>query len=262
MGVQRQEIKKDDDKDKPPAPNQPPPPSGPAAKYYQAKPGFANFYFNKQERDRLLAGFKKHGDFTNMTGTWSITTSGKINDKDNTFTASIEDLKEGGTLRTLVKAKVGGLDMPVLEPLKTPPPEVSELKEPPNSGGLMLALYEYRTLLTLGEKGFVTDFSHGGVEPFYVPTGEAGKREKVMAEVLRTKASGVAAKWYFSQKDQSLLGFEVAPDSEDDPCEVYLSDYKKVDGRDLPQRIEVHYGDRTYAVLNMSGDGFQIAAAK
>ena len=26
-------------------------------------PGFANYYFNSLERDRLLAAFKKHGDF-------------------------------------------------------------------------------------------------------------------------------------------------------------------------------------------------------
>ena len=38
----------------------------PAAKFYEAKPGFANYYFNKQERDRLLAGFQKHGDFARL----------------------------------------------------------------------------------------------------------------------------------------------------------------------------------------------------
>src|SRR5262249_48943439 len=28
--------------------------TGPAAKYFEAKPGFVNYYFNRQERDRLL----------------------------------------------------------------------------------------------------------------------------------------------------------------------------------------------------------------
>src|SRR5205823_4042805 len=39
------------------------PKDSPAAKLYEPKPGFANYYFNKQHRDRLMAGFKKHGDF-------------------------------------------------------------------------------------------------------------------------------------------------------------------------------------------------------
>src|SRR6516165_10192690 len=57
-----------DDPDQKPPPKLPPvkivkgPPS-PASKYYQPKPGFSNFYFNKLEQDRLLAAFHKHGDF-------------------------------------------------------------------------------------------------------------------------------------------------------------------------------------------------------
>jgi serine protease Do len=70
--------------------------------------------------------------------------------------------------------------------------------------------------------------------------------------VLRTRFAGIDGKWYFSTKDGSrgqLLAFEVTPERDEDPCEVYLSDYQKVDGRMLPQRIEVRQGDKTYAVL-------------
>jgi hypothetical protein len=74
--------------------------------------------------------------------------------------------------------------------------------------------------------------------------------------VLRTQQAGVSAKWYFSQQDQTLLGFEVYPDEKDDPCEVYLSDYKKVDGRDLPHRVEVRYGDNRYARLTVKSYAF------
>src|SRR5262249_52153786 len=46
----------------PQPPQQPKGPPSPALKFYEAKKGFANFYFNRQERDRLLAAFRKHGD--------------------------------------------------------------------------------------------------------------------------------------------------------------------------------------------------------
>jgi hypothetical protein len=78
----------------------------------------------------------------------------------------------------------------------------------------------------------------------------------VYAEVIRTAQAGLPAKWYFSTKEDGtkgqLLGFEVTTDPDDDPCEVYLSDYKDVEGRQMPGRIEVRYGDKVYAVLNVT----------
>src|SRR5262249_42746389 len=86
MGVQRQELPgqpADDDPNKPKPPPQPRPPAekpDPAlAKDYEAKPGFANYYFNKLERDRLLAEFaKRHGDFSKAQGDWTIKAAGTL----------------------------------------------------------------------------------------------------------------------------------------------------------------------------------------
>jgi hypothetical protein len=109
----------------------------------------------------------------------------------------------------------------------------------------------YRQLLAFGEKGFVGEFSHGGHEPFYLPTPPGAKpdynAQKVMCEVLRTRHANMSARWYFSLKDQRLLGFEVSIDRDDDPCEVTLLDYKPVDGRLLPHKMQVRHGDEVYA---------------
>jgi serine protease Do len=264
MGVQRQEIKNPDDKP-PPPPDAPKPPPAPkeVAKLYVAKPGFANFYFNEKERDRLLAEFRKHGDFSTLTGLWEFTAGGTINDRNNSLKALIEDVKskDSKEVTPTVKFNLGGVGIQ-LEPLNAN----EDRREPPNSGGLMYAMYLYRLMLTAGAKGFDREFIHGGVEPFYVPGPEPAKREftkeRVMAEVIRTEGGGVSAKWYFSTKDYSLLGFEVSIDKEDDPCEVFLSDYKKVDGRDLPHKIEVWYGNKRYANLTIPADGYKLSTAK
>src|SRR5262249_21383663 len=65
MGIQRKEL--GDGKGQPgPGPGPGPiikgPPQGPspAMKYFKAKPGFANYYFNELERDRQLAAIKKY----------------------------------------------------------------------------------------------------------------------------------------------------------------------------------------------------------
>jgi serine protease Do len=265
MGVQRQEIKNPDDKPPPPPPDAPKPPPAPkeVAKLYVAKPGFANFYFNEKERDRLLAEFRKHGDFSTLTGPWELTAGGAINDRNNTLKAIMEDVKakDSKEVTPTVKFNLGGVGI-VLEPLNAK----EDRREPPNSGGLMYAIYLYRLMLTAGPKGFDREFIHGGVEPFYVPGPDPAKREyvkeRVMAEVIRTEGAGVTAKWYFSTKDYSLLGFEVSIDKEEDPCEVFLSDYKKVDGRDLPHKIEVWYGNKRYANLTIPADGYKLSTAK
>jgi hypothetical protein len=57
----------------------------------------------------------------------------------------------------------------------------------------------------------------------------------------------VPCKWFFSLKDQTLLGFECFIEKDKDPCEIALSDYREVDGRKLPHRIEVRYSDKEFA---------------
>ena len=157
---------------------------------------------------------------------------------------------------------VDGLEY-TLEPLSTGE-KAENFKDPPESGGLLLALYQYRQLLAYGPKGFVGEFYHGGVEPFYPP----GDREKpdygkvrVEAEVLRTKHAGVPAKWYFAREDDrsgrwkkgQLIGFEVTADKDEDPCEVYLSEYRNVGGgRSLPHKVEVRRGDKRFASLSVT----------
>src|SRR5262245_19436485 len=97
QGVQRRVVEEDEDK-KPKQvqqrrPNQPPP-SGPAAKLYEAKPGFANYYFNKLERDRLLAGFRKLGDFTKSNGPFQLSGSAQIKRNLQTFKFDIQPSKD------------------------------------------------------------------------------------------------------------------------------------------------------------------------
>jgi S1-C subfamily serine protease len=167
----------------------------------------------------------------------------------------------GGT-KTVVRLALGAVKFD-LDPLKVDQ-EPANLKEPRGSGGLLEALYQYRRFLTLGASGFEGHFSYGGYEPFYPPPAD-GKETKslndwrVDAEVMLTEHAAVSTKWYFSRKDQTLLGFEVTIDKEEDPCEVYLSEYKAVDGRQLPHRFEVRYGNDRFGVFTVNS--YKLAAA-
>jgi serine protease Do len=252
MGVMRKEIP---EPGKPAGPQPviaaPAPPPAAVAKLYEAKPGYANFYFNKQERDRLLNTFANNsGKFAGLTGTWTIKGEGKVKDTQSTveFKIAEEKDKEGKTETTVRYSKGGVNDLYVLQPLKSGQSQ-EDLENPPGSGGLLFALMQYRQMLAVGEKGFPGDgFAHGGWEPFY-PDGKAA----VPCEVLLTKLGSVSGKWYFSKKDGTLLGGEVyLLEREKDPCELYFSDYKKVDGRSLPGKIEVRYGKDVFANINVT----------
>jgi hypothetical protein len=110
--------------------------------------------------------------------------------------------------------------------------------------------------LTKGAAGFEAEFAHGGIEPFY-PYPADGSAPKSLAdlrvdcEVLRTRHASIDCKWYFSRKDYTLLGMETYITRDADPCEVYFFDYRTVEGRKLPHRIEIRYGDKRYAILTV-----------
>jgi S1-C subfamily serine protease len=168
----------------------------------------------------------------------------------------------GGT-KTVVRLNLGSIKYD-LDPLKLDQ-ELDNMKQPRGSGGLLAALYQYRRLMTLGASGFEGHFYYGGNEPFYLPPGDdkqpkSLKDRRVDAEVLLTEHAAVPAKWYFSRKDHTLLGFEVWINPDEDPCEVYLSDYKTIDGRQVPHHIEVQHGNDRFATFSIKN--FQVAALK
>jgi S1-C subfamily serine protease len=267
MGVIPKTLIEGEAKPAPPPPKQAVPalkgPPSPAAKYYLPKPGFANFYFNKLEKDRLMAAFKKHGDFSAVGGTWNI--QGNVRLKklrtSSPFSAEIAEVKQGNSFKPVVKLTVA--DYPYqLEPQKEQEP--AALRMPPESGGFLSALYVYNQLLTQGEKEF-SEFAHGGHEPFYPPpaSGKAPKSPadlRVETEVLNTRLGPFLTKWFFDLKDQKLLGYEVRLEDNEDPCEVYLSDYRAVEGRQLPHRIQVIYGNGHFGTFEATS--YKLAAAK
>lgn len=266
MGVQRKEIKDSsaDNDPKQPNPQQPKPPAvpkdSPAAKFYEAREGFANYYFNKEARERLLTAFGKFGDFKKLTGKWVL--SGDLQFEDQPPVGVELSLTEGE--KPTVSFIQGGNITFDVKPLEGE--TLDKLRLPPESGGLLMALYQYRQLLTLpsGEKTFL-EFTHGGHEPYYVPGPDKSKpdyaKERIDTEVIHTQLGAFPAKWFFTLQDETrgpvslkahtLAGFEVSLDREEDPCEVYLADYRPVQAREFPHRIEVRYKDKRYGTLTL-----------
>jgi hypothetical protein len=203
---------------------------------------------------QLWEAFVKHGDFSSFQGEWAIEGDMETAASKTPCRLTLGETKiSDNEVHPIVK--FFGATEYVLDPLKQNLVD-AERTAPVGSGGLLMAFHQYKVLLSRGLPGFGRNAAHGGHEPFYPYPADGAKPKRlrdlrVDTEVLRTETAGVAAKWYFSMTDRRLLGFEVFPENNADPCEMYLSDYRAVEGRQLPHRIEVRFGDNRFAVLNI-----------
>lgn len=255
-------------------PGQPPPPKpkafGEGAKQFEERKGFANYYFNRLERDRVLAAAKKVADYTMATGDWVWTGSFEREGRPADFLIKLEEVKDPADPKNthpLVTVQLGLTDYK-LEPQKQGL-TTADLTEPPYTGGLMMALYQYKRLLTVGPAGFENDrCNHGGHEPVYFLPADGSKPKKfddvrVWAEVIRTEHQDVPGKWYFYRGDLNpqlagkhpfpegaLIAAEVLVDRASDPCELYFGSFQDVGGRKLPYQMEVRFADKRFAMFN------------
>src|SRR5579883_520695 len=144
---------------RPPQPQRPDPgrekaKKSPAMKLVKEKKGFANYHFNEVQQKKLWAAFQKHGDFTAVPGPWLLTGAFDANERKGEMAFSVTESADG----PVAKIRLNVEDE--LRPLKadvTP----AELQLPQSSGGLLVALYNYRRLLTAGPAGFEGGFDHG-----------------------------------------------------------------------------------------------------
>src|SRR5262249_12164256 len=163
-----------------------------------------------------------------LRGNWGFSGKAERGEKKRAESASVkitDNRSKEGTPPDEVVGIFDAIDWTV-QPLNTAVTG-APLKAPPDSGGLLVSLYHYRQFLAFGAEGFKQEFSHGGVEPFYLPPPDTGKPDwKALrrdCEVIRTTLGGVNGKWYFSEG--LLIGAEISLDREEDPCELYFSNY-------------------------------------
>ena len=223
----------------------------PANKLYEAKPGFANYYFNRQAQASLKAATLARGDFATEQGTWVMTGTVELADRKGDATITFGDSAAG---LAQVKLDRGGV-VDAVAPLKVGAP-LGELQLPQGSGGMLAALYQWRRLLTQWDAGFEGGFDHGGHEPWYALGGKDPVGPRTDCEVLKTRHGTLDGKWYFDLTGRRLLGLESALTREDDPCELTFGDYRPVEGRELPHAITARVGERVYATIRVNSYTF------
>jgi len=189
--------------------------------HYEVRPGFANYYYNRHHLDRVWKGFAGHGDFSALLGNWTL--GGQS--------------LQGGDVQFQIDEQRGVAILPAGQSTVDFTSQFGRDLKPLGSGGLLTALACWRRMLLVGPQRY------GKVE--YVGTAPlAGSMLTV--DVVSATNEGVESHFLFDPDEGQLVGLEMFPASDVDPCEIYFADYREVDGRRLPHELEVRHGDLVF----------------
>lgn len=186
-----------------------------------ARSGYANYYFNELNRDRVWSAFAKSGDFAGAAGAWKL----------------IGEMEGGGKVDIALADETSAGTFPQGAVKLEPNQDLDQQLGPAGSGGLLVALHLWRTLLISGPQKF-GDVNYYGTAPY---TGIEGQ-----ADVLVATRNVAEMNLIFDPKSGQLTIIEMTADPDADPCEVRFSDYRDVVGRQVPHRLEVRQGDTVF----------------
>jgi len=219
---------------KPQPPRRPGPPAHAApkmpaavAKYFKARRGYANYYFNTLNRDRVWDRFAAEANCQQLDGKWTL--SGKIANRGD-----VEIILDEQEIRA---------DFPQGQVKVDLSKDFDTQLAPAGSGGLLVSLHLWKKLLTTGPAQF------GDV--YYLGTAPVLNQEGVYDVLVGTR-NVVETRFMFDPRSGKMIGLEMYPDLSLDPCEISFSDYRDINGRSLPHQLKVRYGNNEFAVIELT----------
>jgi hypothetical protein len=195
--------------------------------FFEERSGYANYWFNRYHQQRVWNTFLAKGDFAETGWNWSIR----------------GQLAAGGDVRIDLGEKGGAITMPAGKSEAEFAIPLNQATGPPNSGGVLAALHLWQRLLLVGPRRF-GDLNYVGVLPW--------TSEEDLSDCLAATYGGIDARFYFDQAKGDLVGIEMQVADDQDPCEIYFSDMRPVEGRNFPHHWIVHRGDEVFAEINVA----------
>ena len=205
---------------------------------FESRSGFANYHFNRENRERIYGAFSSRSDLRNRTGEWKV----------------IAELETGGAFEFSLLDEGGTLKHPQGEEAVDLSKDLDTQLGPAGSGGLLVAASLWRRLLSGGPEKYG--------EVYYLGTAPSGLGEPLtnLVDVLVGTHDVTETHFMFDAQSGKLIGLEVFPDPDGDPCTVYFSDFRDSEFGELPYRWRVQHGDDTFAELIIKS--YEIPAAQ
>lgn len=195
-------------------------PSVVKARYEEAR-GYANYWYNLQRQQELWNNYRGTAGLEQLDQQWRIQ----------------GDVANGSVEISLTKVR-GEISMPTERSGALFSGDIAEQLSPPGSGGLLLTLHLWQRMLERGLDKFGECYYLGEL-----PVGPDG----AMADCLVGLHDGIEFRMLFEPVSGELVGLEMFPADDADPCVVHFSDFADVNGKRLPQRWVVRHGDKQFA---------------
>ena len=205
------------------------------ATVFESRHGYANYHFNLVERNRVWQESLVLGDFSALSGDWSV--KGLL-DNDVPFEVTVGDRIASGRINGVLQT----VDFDL---------ELQNQLAPRGSGGLLLALHQWRRLLVSGPERFGTVY-YLGTAPVYIDHSSHG-----LADVFVGTFDVLETRFYFNRGQ--LVATELFPDIDVDPCEFHFRSYNSVDGRQIPSLIDVYHAGERYTTIQVDQLAFEPA---
>jgi len=198
---------------------------------YIRRTGFTNYYFNLLNRNRIWEQFTAiGGTWDQQPGRWRIT--GHVRDKaaadEVSFQLLLGDQRSG--------IKIGDSSF-VLDPTE----DFSQQLFPPQSGGLLVALHQWRAMLVHGPQQFGDVFYFGGL-PARMSAEQATDETN---DVLIATRGVTETHFRFNRSNALLQQAEMFPEINSDPCRLLFLDYQRDGDLLVPRQIQFDAGFET-----------------
>ena len=201
------------------------------AHLHESKPGYANYYFNRQLQEQVWDRFHNSLNAEQIEKKWTIT--GTLENKQ--------------PFQIVLNNKVSGIKLDGKSFVLDTTDEMAEQPVPPNSGGLLLALHLWRKMLVEQPEGYGNVSYEGGL-----PIVEQGTRNHVLTATIGL----VETRFFFDQQTGILARIESATDVSVDPCIIDFDGYQNVDGCLMPTKLTTRYANQPPKVLQIESVGF------
>ncbi|MEM7315565.1 MAG: trypsin-like peptidase domain-containing protein [Planctomycetota bacterium] len=196
----------------------------------ESRRGYANYHFNKQNRDRVWQAFGKYLDMAGKNGEWVLT----------------GNVAENSPFEIILRDDEAFIDIPQGQSRITLTRDLDEELAPKGSGGALLAISMWRRLLTLGPDKF-GEVLYLGTQPHAAAGTEV--------DVFQAIHDAIQMQFYFDPDNGQLLSFELFPSIEHETCEVTLGNFGPLlpgNAKQIfPRTMRVKTGDFEFATFEI-----------
>ena len=183
---------------------------------FEERDGFANYYFNKLSRDRLIGALAKAAD--------------PLPDSPRVWRFQLVSSDAGQSPMTVVAGEAGSGLTQGNRNWYQPAEGIEIENEPPTFPGLLVAMTHLRRLLDQGLDGF-DDVTAAG-STIHLPS-----QQKV--DVILARKEQQVARWYFQDDSPWPIGVDLQFANGVDECRLMFADWGRAAGLPLPGKLGI-----------------------